>query len=189
MTALPLEVGWVQTASGGRFYPLKPRVEDVNIKDIAAALSKNCRFTGHCSQFYSVAEHSLLVAGLLRSKTDDPEVWMWGLLHDAPEAYIADIARPLKQQPEFKFYRDMEAKITEAICTRFGLAHKEPSIVKGCDTMALAIEARDLMPKREKSTWAWMPEPRADKSIVGMDPDTAEENFMLEYNLLESLRV
>ena len=53
---------WMQTHSGLRFYPLDPRPEDIRIEDIAHALPMICRFNGHCSRFYSVAEHSLNVA-------------------------------------------------------------------------------------------------------------------------------
>lgn len=181
--------GWIQTASGGRFYPLNPRVQDINIEDIAAALSKVCRFSGHCSGFYSVAEHSVLVKTLLSGRTDDPDILMWGLMHDASEAYIADIASPLKQQPGFKFYRDMELGVMQAVCTRFGLDPAEPPVVKECDQLALAIEARDLMPHREAKAWSWLPKPPGSFSALCWDPAKAKYKFLEHYNHLESLRV
>ncbi len=187
---MPADIGWIQTASGGRFYPLAPRVKDVKILDIAQALSRNCRFTGHCSKFYSVAEHSVLVTSILDGWTDDPEVLMWGLLHDASEAYISDIARPVKQQPEFKFYRDMEKGVMDVIAAAFGLDPTEPSIVKDADTMALSLEAEQLMPNREKASWAWLPDSSryARHHILGRSPDTAQSWFLETYHNLESLR-
>ncbi len=197
MTAsMPADIGWIQTASGGRFYPLAPRVEDVKIEDIAAALSRNCRFTGHCSHFYSVAEHSVRVVDFLAEDTQDPEVLMWGLLHDASEAYIADIARPLKQQPEFAFYRSMEKSVMDVITLAFRLPPLEPPIVKAADTQCLALEAEELMPHREKDQWAWMPPARWPKQSMfdprrglGLAPDLAESAFMIAFNHLERLRV
>jgi hypothetical protein len=89
----PTRVGdWIQTYSGRQFWPLDPRVEDVHLEDIAHALSNVCRYTGHVREFYSVAEHSVHV-----SWSCEPEDALWGLLHDASEAYLADMARPVKQ--------------------------------------------------------------------------------------------
>ena len=78
---------FVSTFSGGRFHPLKPRIEEVRIEDIAHALSLKCRYSGQCARFYSVAEHSVLVAALV-----EPRWQPAALLHDAGEAYLADLA-------------------------------------------------------------------------------------------------
>lgn len=183
--------GWIQTLSGGRFYPLTPDAKDVNIKDIAGALSKNCRFTGHCSKFYSVAEHSVLVYDIMREKTRDPEILMWALLHDASEAYLSDIARPLKHQPEFEFYRVVEKNVMRVVATRFGMEPEEPASVKWADNCALRLEAQHLMPQREKAKWSWLDQYGCINKgySMGWSPGHAEETFMLIYNLLESQRV
>src|SRR5271165_7548492 len=83
---------WIQTYTGRVMYPLDPRPEEINIIDIAHALSNLCRFTGHVRTFYSVAEHSVRV-----SQHCDPKDALWGLLHDASEAYLADMSRPMKR--------------------------------------------------------------------------------------------
>lgn len=68
----------MQTFSGGVFYPMDPRPEDIRLEDIAAALSKLCRFGGQCLKFCSVAEHSVLVAQQV-----PPQYQLTALLHDA----------------------------------------------------------------------------------------------------------
>jgi len=81
--------------SGGTFDILNPRAEDVRIEDIAHALSQQCRFTGHTKTFYSVAQHSVLASTLVAAPDE-----LWALLHDASEAYMGDMNRPLKHAPE-----------------------------------------------------------------------------------------
>ena len=74
----------------------------------------------------------------------DPEDALWGLVHDASEAYIVDVPRPLKKMELFAPYRDVEKKIMDVICDVFGLPHEEPASVKLADARMLATEARDL---------------------------------------------
>ena len=131
--------GFIQTWSGKRFYPLDPRPEDIDVNDILHSLSNMCRFAGHCTQFYSVAQHSVLVSLLC-----EPEDALWGLLHDASESFLVDIPSPLKKLPEFQAYRDAEARLMGVICDVFGLSKDEPDSVKIADKRMLATEARDL---------------------------------------------
>ena len=98
--------GFIGTFSGLRFWPLDPNPEKILIADIAHALAHQCRFGGHASKFYSVAEHSVHV-----SKLCLPEHALWGLLHDASEAYLVDLPRPLKLLPEFAPYREAERRL------------------------------------------------------------------------------
>lgn len=134
---------WIQTFTGKKFFPLDPRPEEVDIKDIAHALSQVCRFAGHTQSFYSVAQHSLIVATAC-----PPEYRLWGLLHDASEAYIGDMTRPLKRSmfaAGITFYKDAEARIMRAVCERFGLPPEEPAAVKHADNRVLFTERRDLL--------------------------------------------
>lgn len=136
--------GWILTYTGRQFFLHDPKPEDVCIEDIAHALSMLCRFTGHCSRFYSVAEHSLLVTQNVQKKFRP-----WALLHDAAEAYVNDLARPLKRSPDLAYYRAIEDEILGTILDRFGL-HPGiglwmPKEVKVADLRALATERRDLM--------------------------------------------
>lgn len=131
---------WIQTYSGRRFNPLNPYVNAIVIQDIAHALSMQCRFSGHVKKFYSVAQHSVLVSYICDS-TDA----LWGLLHDASEAYLVDVPRPLKRSGKFNAYLEFEDKMQKAVCKRFGLPEAEPPSVKKADKILLATEARDLM--------------------------------------------
>lgn len=130
---------WMQTYTGGRFYPMDPRPEDIRPEDIAHALSLICRYGGHVQRFYSVAEHCLLV-----SKAVPAELALWGLLHDATEAYVGDMVRPLKvSMPE---YRAAEDRVMEAVAERFGLhTAVMPAEVKAADNRVLLDERAAVM--------------------------------------------
>lgn len=131
---------WIQTYTGKKFFPLDPNPDDIDIEDIAHALSNQCRFTGHVNEFYSVAQHSVYV-----SEWCDPEDALWGLLHDATEAYLVDLASPMKRQPRFEAFRAAERRLERAIAKRFGLDPKLPKSVKEADKKLLVWEVRHLM--------------------------------------------
>ncbi len=135
----PRRGNWIATYSGKRFYPLDARPEDIDVNDIIHALSNLSRFGGHTINFYSVAQHSVLVS--LMCPEEDA---LWGLLHDASEAYLIDVPSPLKKCPEFVFYRQAEKKLMDVICGVFKLPSDEPPSVKLVDKRILATEARDL---------------------------------------------
>lgn len=130
----------VQTFLGVKFDPLHPDIRDINIIDIAHGLSQLCRFNGQTKTFYSVAQHSVIVASHVR-----PEHRKHALLHDASEAYLTDLPTPLKRLPEFKPYRDAEAYLQRLIYTAFGLDPIEPEEIAIVDKRVFVTEARDLM--------------------------------------------
>lgn len=134
----------MQTIGGRAFYPLDPRPEDLDIDDIAHALSMVCRFGGHCRKFYSVAEHSVRVADAVRAEGTRRDAFH-ALLHDASEAYLGDIVWPLKQADEMRGYKAIERALEACIAKRFGLADAQPEIVKRFDLVLLSTEKRDLM--------------------------------------------
>ncbi len=131
---------WIQTYSGGIFYPLSPRKEDVFLEDIAHALSLMCRFGGHCKEFYSVAQHSVIL-----SRQVPEEDALQGLLHDASEAYFADICRPVKNG--LVGIKSIETLLQDTIMEKFHLPLELSKEVKEADTRMLATEHRDLMIK------------------------------------------
>lgn len=131
---------WIQTWTGQKVYPLEPDADTIVIEDIAHALSQICRYAGHTERFYSVAEHSVLIAQHLVS----PREWkLAALLHDASEAYLGDIPRPLKQLPEFEFYRTAEKRLQAAINEKFGVLSDgvTTAVIKGADREMLSHEA------------------------------------------------
>lgn len=134
---------FIETYTGRIFFPLNPDPGSIDILDIAHALSNQCRFTGHVRHFYSVAEHCIR-----GSLVAPPGFELVFLLHDAGEAYLSDIARPVKHQPEFANYRTYEARIERAVEQAFKLqpnALEHPTI-KEIDRRMLRTEQRDLMP-------------------------------------------
>jgi hypothetical protein len=169
---------WIQTFSGRQFWPLEPAPEDVHIVDIAHALSNICRYTGHTREFYSVADHSIRV-----SKIVPAEDALWGLLHDASEAYICDVARPVKHFPAFgELYRQIEDRLMAAICQKFGLPLEQPASIKTADNILLHTERRDLM-ARPPQPWRDPHEPLPD-IIRPLMPFVAERNFRRRFREL-----
>lgn len=168
---------WIQTFSGKSFYPLSPSADDICIEDIAHALSLICRFNGHCKRFYSVAQHSILVAKHCSKKNK-----LAGLLHDASEAYACDVPRPIKHTDSFTRYRQIESIIQGSINFKFGLAHCEPQEVKDVDLRMLATERRDLMSASQKE-WDQLPGPYSSK-IIPMTPRKAKQEFLKMFKKL-----
>ncbi len=142
--------------SGRLFYPLDPRAEEVHLSDISCGLANECRFAGQCD-FYSVAEHSLSISEVAeeRARAMGWDEWqvhsaaLWGLLHDATEAYIGDIIRPLKYTKQMREYVAFERKVDAAIRKHFEPWLVVPSyvedLVKKLDTQILADESEALI--------------------------------------------
>lgn len=136
---------WLQTSRSRRFFPLDPRPEDVAIEDIAHALSHVCRFGGHSLAFYSVAQHCYLVSYLVPER-----LALYGLLHDAAEAYVGDVVQPLKValRSHGTSYDDIESRVALAIAAHFrlpALSGHDEDLVKRADQVALATERRDVL--------------------------------------------
>lgn len=168
------EEAWIQTYSGRRFNPTFPHVDAIVIQDIAHSLSMQCRFSGHCKKFYSVAQHSVLVSYIC-----DRADALWGLMHDASEAYLVDIPRPLKQSGDFESYKRFEAQMMRAICKRFKLPDHEPPSVKDADNLLLCTEARDLMSPL-RTDWVQNVDPLPFK-IIPWSQQEAKNNFMKRF--------
>src|SRR5262249_3879894 len=114
---------WIATITGKRWFVTDPHPDDVDIEDIAHGLSMVCRFGGQCREFYSVAQHSVLMANEMCRREAPPEMALWGLLHDAPEAYLGDMVRPLKRSmPNYKVLEH----VTEG-CILVGLGLAAPT--------------------------------------------------------------
>jgi len=137
---LSVQLNQILTRSGRRVSILEPKTEEIDIDDIAWGLSSICRYSGHTSQFYSVAQHSVFVSLMVPQEGDLP---LWGLLHDAAEAYIGDVVAPLKIL--LPRYRNIEDNLERTIYESFGLFGPRPAIVKETDLRMLATEIPQVM--------------------------------------------
>jgi hypothetical protein len=179
--------GVVCTASGIPFYPLDPRPDEIRIEDIAHALSNMCRWTGHVKEFYSVAEHSVRVSWelALRHGGNAP-LARAGLLHDASEAYLVDVPRPVKHLPMLSPYRDAEALLQSAIARKFGCELEDAADrvrLEVVDDVLLATEWRDLMPS-SSVTWFRLDTPPLADVIRPWPPSMARAEFLDRFHHL-----
>lgn len=167
---------WMQTRSRIAFRPLEPIMEHLNILDIGHALGMICRFGGHSRKFYSVAEHSVLV-----SYQVPEEFAMYGLLHDAAEAYIGDMIRPIKMLSSMAGYREIDSYLSCMINDWEGLNPMSPSCVKIADNTVLAAE-RDHpnVVGGPCAEWEELP-PAAIVDIRNLPPEEATSLFLLRY--------
>jgi hypothetical protein len=168
------EASWIQTFSCRKFNPLDPNPESIVIQDIAHALSMQCRFSGHVKEFYSVAQHSVGVSYLTA-----PEDALWGLLHDASEAYLVDIPSPLKKSGKFDPYLDFERNMMAAVCKRFNLSLEEPPSVKKADRNMLVIEAEQLMSPLHPD-WKYHDSAPPFK-VLSLSPKDAKKMFLRRF--------
>lgn len=193
---------WIITGHGRRL-PLLRRFGSstgISITEIAAALARLCRFTGHTAAHYSVAQHSLLVASLLRHTTrlPQPEAELYALLHDAHEAITGDVSSPMQQaleklQPGFRAaLAHLQDAWDREIFLAAGLVPVPPedigAAIRHADRAMLRIELRDLFPET----------PERDDAMAGL-PDlphpplkpmpwaTAEQAFLHRFEELQVL--
>lgn len=163
---------YIQTYTGLRFYPLNPRVEEVTLADRARALSMESRFTGHTKYLYVVAEHVVRAARLALndkrffqyrvaryphtkngpSETNKHRARIT-LHHDDSEAYLRDLARPIKRMPEAKAFQEAEAHLEEVCFAREGLYNVNADDYKEYDNAMLKCEAMSLLPGGARDDW------------------------------------
>jgi uncharacterized protein len=176
---------WMITASGRRFWPLDPREADVDFHDIAHHLSQLVRYGGAGAPFYSVAEHSVLLALHMKKITRDPALGrrlaLWALLHDASEAYFADVIRPVKRfVPALGV---IELALDRCIWMRAGLlrsgdAVAMPTDVKAADVAIVGDEVRALFGEAKLAAAGWTSLPDGiGTEIQGWQPKVAELHF------------
>ncbi|NKI46368.1 phosphohydrolase [Pseudomonas fluorescens] len=143
----------ILTHTGKHFDLLEPNVDMIDPRDISHALAHLCSFNGHTREFYSVAQHSCTVAELVPE-----EHKLAALLHNAPEAYLGAMTRPLKQW--MHTYHVLEEAVWQHVCKRFDIATALPSCIHLANLIALATERRDLMPS-DPAIW---------DCLVGIEP-------------------
>lgn len=184
-------MSYIRTISGKNFdiYQLTP--DSFDIESISHGLSNTCRFSGQCKRFYSVAEHSCRISihvydiltqeGQLNKK-EILKASLWGLLHDASEAFLPDMPSPFKKLPELTGFRQLEDKIMAMVAQKFNLPLDMPDIVKQCDSRIIVNESSSLM----VGQWPEQDEPLNDDNMpeYGLPPTQAKEWFLEIYEHL-----
>lgn len=166
---------WIQTFTGKQFFPLDPKPDDICVEDIAHALSNTCRFNGHVRQFYSVAEHSVFVALCTPIKHR-----VAALFHDASEAYLCDLPRPIKHQ--VIGYAEAEQRVMECIARKFVFELPLHATIKENDNRILMDERETFMPVTDHD-WELDFDPLGVQ-LRGWTPRDAEAAFLETYYTL-----
>lgn len=175
---------WIQTYTGKAFTPLQPVEADIDPLDISHALGMLCRYGGHTRRFYSVAEHCCHIADWIGRQGGSTEDMLWGLLHDATEAYMQDLVRPIKRAlPE---YSRLEDVLMASICSRFGLPLTPPPCVKEADNRILFDEKRQLLTVEPKS-WDLGDLKPLGVVIGAWEPARAEQEYLYRFRRLTGL--
>lgn len=184
------DMPYILTHSGKKFRHLCPRPEDICIEDIAHALSRICRYTGHVDvPHYSVGQHSVLVSYAVPLRKDA----LAGLMHDATEAYVTDLSTPLKNAPGMEAYKLYEAKVAAAIAERFNLGER-PGSVHTADKRLFATEMRDLFSTPQAAIelkYIQEQYPPYPRKITAWSQELAEDVFLrrfLELTQVNELR-
>lgn len=168
---------WFQTFTGAMFFIEDPRASEIAFDDIAHPLAYQCRFNGHTKEFYSVAQHAVLVARCLSEQFGETNVkWLrTALLHDAAEAYTGDMVRPLKRGN--RHFRVVELRLEEVLAERFDLIFPLPQLIKRADNALLHAE-RNLLMRDPPAPWDGA---ECEDPYAGLDacwsPEIAEQLF------------
>lgn len=170
---------WIQTYSGIEFDLFRPSSDKILIEDIAHHLSLLCRFTGACREFYSVAEHSIMVSSVLPA-----EYRLEGLLHDATEAYIGDMSSPVKNLSSMSGFRTLESEIRCPISIKFDLQINVPLAVRDADFRMLETERLQLMRPAPASWFVEAPEPYS-VLLSCWSPEEAERKYLEMYDSIQ----
>lgn len=160
-------VGVIETVSGIKADIFNMTDSMFDIEDIATSLSNICRYNGHLPHFYSVAEHSVLVADWLNDSGHDRKTILTGLLHDASEAYVGDMVRPLKRHQEYGVaHQRIEELIAEKISAKYGAHFPYPEAVHEAD----------------KQVYYWEVEHIRSGKVVGLHPRDAKDLFLHSFD-------
>jgi len=171
----------LRTFSGLYIDVFNPNVDMVSMIDIAHGLSNVCRFAGQCSRFYSVAQHSVLVAADVI--TGERKIKQMAILHDASEAYIGDMPKPIKKH--FPNYQAVEENLMYVIFEKFGLSYAEylnvyKPMIKEADKKALEFEHKTVMLNENNMMHIWKPE-EAKQRFMNNVSQLFNEPFTIDY--------
>lgn len=185
-------MSWMQTYTGGKFHVVDMEKTVFDMEDIAHGLANLCRFGGHTRVFYSVAQHSIMVADIVAAKGGTPMQELWALMHDSTEAYMIDIPTPLKAT--LSGYEEREDRLMRLIAKGLDFpSHGEstllPKIVKYADRVALVTEARQLTHGTSEWAESYNSVESHPVSIVALPPGDAKPAFLARYyDILRRMR-
>jgi len=167
---------YIETFTGRKLFYDNIQQESISMIDIAHSLSQICRFTGHTREFYSVAQHSVLVADAQTTLAEKRA----GLLHDATEAYVNDLPSPLKACTDLGDYKNLENRIHDVINDKYDVNNGMTPNIKKADLQALFTEKRDVL--NNPSHWGWGDEiERFKETIIPLPPKEAKELFIQRF--------
>tara|TARA_R110000772_G_scaffold173032_1_gene284952 strand:+ start:439 stop:1038 length:600 start_codon:yes stop_codon:yes gene_type:complete len=175
-----LQDPYIETYTGKRIYFGNIEIDNILIMDIAHSLSQICRFTGHTKEFYSVAQHSVLVSDHQTTLAEKRA----GLLHDATECYLNDLASPLKKYLSGCGYSDLEEDFHDVINEKYNINGGMTPNIKKADLQALFTEKRDVL-NRPDNDWGWGGEiVRFKETIIPLSSKDAKELFLKRFEEL-----
>jgi len=169
----------IQTFTCKEFNPLNPKLEDLDIDDIAHSLSLLCRYLGHCKWLYSVGQHSVLGARWFKNRGYVKEYQLAFLLHDASESYLNDVPRPLKHHSLFNEYRAIEAKLQALIYQRFRISHMlNNALVHWMDQEICHSESKHVLTKIHPMSELYRKHDHLKIKIEPWTPEKTEDAFL-----------
>lgn len=162
----------IGTYTGGNVHPLDPDPATIELPDIANGLANTCRYAGQCQFYYSVGTHSCYVSEELA--VHGPRVQLYGLFHDAAEAYVSDVPRPIKR--EIETFQQIEDRILDAVWDRLGVpapAESEWATVMDADDRLFHYEADTLLADFESPSVPDLP-----YELSTCSPEAVRERFL-----------
>lgn len=177
---------YMGTFTGKKFYPNDFKPSDVCIEDVAHALSMECRYGGHTRTFYSVAEHCCLLCDHVMTSVGTSRLTLYemarvALLHDAAEAYVSDMTRPLKKVlPSFKM---LENRVETVVFEALGVDDHMPDWLKRLDQRIIKDEQRQLFDHIYNEQYHDRDE-ALNVRIQSWLPEQAEREFLTRYHEL-----
>jgi hypothetical protein len=173
----------IATFSGLRLSLCDPKANQIRLRDISHGLSFACRYACQVADFYSVAEHSVLVCQLLELRyPENKSLHRWGLMHDASEAYLGDMPKPLKNLD--KFYQGIEAVFMDVLARKYHLKPvRQPQEVHTADMDVFLRERKVLW---GPGVYEWRltntpPEDTLGLDVLGLPSRQADELFLATF--------
>lgn len=169
-------MSYITTVTGKHFDPVEPDESLIDVYDIAHSLSLICRANGHFKRFYSVAQHSLACAKEAQARGFSDAIVLGCLLHDASEAYLSDVTRPVKAL--LPRYLETEEKLQNVIWEHFirrPLTPEEKKKVFDIDDAMLSMEFRALMPEDLGDKYA---ELVSEPDLSPKEPEYVRDEFI-----------